>query len=164
MENAAGEAVDVEVYKEPVGGALSEAKATALDGLNVGLATAGGGGSGKLFEQVAGKVAAAEVVQEGKALANAGRTANKLKSEVGAEGHHSTFARDNNSNIYKYETYQKTSSGHFNPRKRFDGGKPDGSAGAPHNGISTPHVNGKTIPQDARPPKTYELPRNDRFQ
>ena len=59
VENDAGEAIDVEVYKEPRGGVLSELKATALDGLNVALSTAGGGGSGKLFEQVAGKTGVA---------------------------------------------------------------------------------------------------------
>ena len=34
--------------------------------------------------------------------------------------------------MFKYETYGKTKTGHFNPQKRFDGGKPDGTPGANH--------------------------------
>ncbi|WP_394331198.1 polymorphic toxin type 24 domain-containing protein [Chryseobacterium luteum] len=61
-----------------------------------------------------------------------GRGANKLQPNNEAVGAHTTFQRGTNGKIHKYETYEKTSSWHFNPTKRYDGGKPDGSPGAPH--------------------------------
>ena len=63
-------------------------------------------------------------------------------------------------NIYKYETYEKTKSGHFNPTKRFDGGQPNGLPGKPHNGVPTSYVyQGKNV----RPPNPSEIPNNPRF-
>ncbi|WP_162304976.1 hypothetical protein [Sphingobacterium olei] len=56
-----------------------------------------------------------------------------------------------------------TTTKHFNPVKRFDGGKKNGEPGAPHNGrIDTPHVQGKEI--EARKPTADELPENNRFK
>ena len=98
-----------------------------------------------------------------------GKASNKLSPDDQASGSHTTFERDFNGNIYKYETYEKTSSGHYNPVKRFDGGKPDGSSGAAHRNkqtkqkIPTPHVQGKTIPGGVRPAKPNEIPNNKRF-
>src|SRR5690606_12045664 len=61
-----------------------------------------------------------------------GRMNNKLESNPEAVGSHTTFQRGANGKIHKYETYERTSSGHFNPRRRYDVGKPDGSPGKPH--------------------------------
>ncbi len=97
------------------------------------------------------------------------KNSNKLKPDEKASGDHSSFTRDKDGNIYKYETYEKTSTGHNNPVKRFDGGKPDGTQGAPHinkstqESISTPHIQGKNIPGGARKPEPSELPNNKRF-
>ncbi len=94
---------------------------------------------------------------------------NKLKPDGDAKGDHTTFKRDDNGDIYKYETYEKTSTGHDNPVKRFDGGKPDGSPGQPHTNkqtkkdVPTPHVQGKKIPGGVRPAKPTEIPKNKRF-
>ena len=98
-----------------------------------------------------------------------GKAKNKLKPDDNASGDHTVFERDNNGNIYKYETYEKTKTGHNNPVKRFDGGKPDGSPGQPHTNkktkvdVPTPHVQGKTVPDGARPAKPDEIPNNKRF-
>jgi len=49
--------------------------------------------------------------------------------------------------------------------KRYDGGKPDGSAGAPHvnkqtgESTPTPHVQGKGVPGGVRPAETWEIPK-----
>ena len=55
----------------------------------------------------------------------------------------------------------------FNPVKRFDGGRKDGTEGASHrdsNGvpIPTPHVNLKG--GDVRVPEDDEFPNNERFR
>ena len=59
-----------------------------------------------------------------------GRTANKLSPKADADGNHSTFARDNDGNIYKYEEYKKVENPagdvFWDKVKRFDGGKMDG--------------------------------------
>jgi len=94
-----------------------------------------------------------------------GRASNKLKRDPQATGDHSTFRRGDNGQIYKYETYEKTKTGHFNPVKRYDGGRPDGTPGAPHvnsvtqQAIPTPHVQGKNIPGGVRAPKPGEIPK-----
>jgi len=94
-----------------------------------------------------------------------GRGANKLEPNREAVGDHTTFQRGTNGKIHKYETYEKTSSGHFNPIKRYDGGKPDGSPGKPHvnkktgESIPTPHVQGKNIPGGARAAEPKDIPR-----
>jgi RHS repeat-associated protein len=94
-----------------------------------------------------------------------GRGANKLEPNREAVGDHTTFQRGTNGKIHKYETYEKTNSGHFNPTKRYDGGKPDGSPGAPHvnkktgESIPTPHVQGKNVPGGARAAEPNEIPR-----
>ncbi|MDO5614806.1 MAG: polymorphic toxin type 24 domain-containing protein [Cruoricaptor ignavus] len=96
-----------------------------------------------------------------------GKMSNKLTPNKEAAGDHSSFSRDKNGNIYKYETYEKTKTGHFNPTKRFDGGKPDGSSGSPHidkksgQSVTTPHVQDKS--GNTRKPTNDELPRNKRF-
>jgi RHS repeat-associated protein len=93
-----------------------------------------------------------------------GKAVNKLKPDPLATGNHTTFKTNNMGKVYKYETYKQTNSGHFNPVKRFDGGKPDGSAGAAHvnkktkQAIPTPHVQGKDIPGGVRPASPYEIP------
>ena len=95
------------------------------------------------------------------------RSTNKLAPDPDSKGDHSSYERDENGNIYKYETYEKTNTGNDNPVKRFDGGKKDGSKGAPHvnnktgEEVPTPHVQGKKIP--VRPPTEDEIPKNKRF-
>lgn len=97
------------------------------------------------------------------------KATNKLKPDPASKGDHSTYSRDNDGNIYKYETYEKTKSGHNNPVKRFDGGKPDGTSGTPHTNkktgekFPTPHTQGKSIPGGARKPTPDEIPNNKRF-
>ena len=90
---------------------------------------------------------------------------------------HSTFKRDDNGpggpgtgNIYKYEEWKgnERNPNGYDTQKRFDGGKPDGSAGSPHKtkqgqDIPTPHVQGRGVPQGARAPTPNELPNNSRF-
>ena len=97
------------------------------------------------------------------------KTANKLGPNKRASGDHTTFGRDKDGNVYKYETYEKTKTGHFNPIKRFDGGKKDRSAGKPHvnkntgEAVPTPHVQGKKISGGVRAPRPDEIPNNKRF-
>lgn len=98
-----------------------------------------------------------------------GKVSHKLSPDDQASGNHTTFKHDNYGHIYKYETYEKTSSGHYNPVKRFDGGKPDGSPGRSHINkqtrveIPTPHIQGKRVPGGARVAKPSEIPNNKRF-
>jgi hypothetical protein len=97
-----------------------------------------------------------------------GKGKNKLKTDPDAEGDHTVFRRDDNGDIYKYETYELTKNGYYNPEIRFDGGKPDGTSGAPHvnkktlDAVPTPHVQGKRV--DVRPPTLSETPNNKRFK
>lgn len=92
------------------------------------------------------------------------RNKNKLKFDKDAVGDHTVFKRGDKGRIYKYETYEKTKTGNFNPTKRYDGGKPDGSAGTPHKkrktgeSIPTPHVQGKDVPGGVRPAQPNEIP------
>jgi RHS repeat-associated protein len=94
-----------------------------------------------------------------------GRGKNKLEPNPEAEGDHSTFEYDNNGGTYKYETYKKVQNPKgqtfFDKVKRFDGGKPNGEPGAPHNGVETPHVQPKG--GATRVPKVEEVPNNPRF-
>ena len=98
-----------------------------------------------------------------------GREKNKLEPDKEAKGDHTTFKRDDNGNVFKYQLWkenERNPNGGFDAGKRFDGGKPDGSAGKPHinkktgQPISTPHVNEK---KGARIPGPAELPQNSRF-
>ncbi|SDI19727.1 toxin 24 [Chryseobacterium taeanense] len=95
------------------------------------------------------------------------RGSNKLSPNKDASGDHTSFDRDVNGNIYKYETYEKTKSGHFNPTKRFDGGQKGGTPGAPHidkttkKPVTTPHVQTK---KETRKPTPDETLKNSRFQ
>ncbi|EMS83770.1 hypothetical protein LEP1GSC073_0586, partial [Leptospira noguchii str. Cascata] len=115
----------------------------------------------------------------GKSDIGSTRSSNKLtpykdnpndKIKASGVGHHTSFKRDKDGNIFKYETYGKTKTGHFDPKKRFDGGQPDGSQGRTHTNsitkkdISTPHIQGKNISGGVRDPRSNELPNNPRFQ
>ncbi|WP_244265096.1 SpvB/TcaC N-terminal domain-containing protein [Leptospira alexanderi] len=115
----------------------------------------------------------------GKSDLGSTRSSNKLapykdnpgdKIKASAVGDHTSFKRDKDGNIFKYETYEKTKTGHFDPKVRFDGGQPDGSRGRTHtNSITkedhgTPHVQGKNISGGVRDPSSNELPNNPRFQ
>ncbi|AVV80773.1 Virulence plasmid 65kDa B protein [Leptospira santarosai] len=115
----------------------------------------------------------------GKSDIGSTRSSNKLapykdspndKIKASGVGHHTSFKQDKDGNIYKYETYGKTKTGHFDPKKRFDGGQPDGSIGKPHTNkitekvYGTPHVQGKNISGGVRDPRSNELPNNPRFQ
>jgi RHS repeat-associated protein len=78
---------------------------------------------------------------------------------------HSTFKRDENTDIYKYEEWQPNPK---NPNKwdseqRFDGGKPDGSPGAPHNGVPTPQMQRSKKNGGTTPAQPNEIPKNKRF-
>lgn len=103
-------------------------------------------------------------VAGGPRSSNMGKGANKLRSDPKATGSHTSFKTGTNGKVYKYETYEKTESGYFNPVKRYDGGKPDGSPGAPHvnkitkEAVPTPHVQGKRIPGGVRPAFPMEIP------
>ncbi|MBC8156253.1 MAG: hypothetical protein H7Z72_25485 [Bacteroidetes bacterium] len=94
-----------------------------------------------------------------------GKGKNRLEPNKDAQGDHSVYERDKNGNVYKYKTYEKTSSGHNNPTGRYDGGKPDGTPGAPHvnkktkKPIPTPHMQGKHIPGGVRPAEPFEIPK-----
>ena len=117
--------------------------------------------NGVKMEHIEGLAAVALIHKAG------GKMSNKLTPNKEAVGDHSSYSRDKSGNIYKYETYEKTKTGHFNPTKRFDGGKPDGSSGNPHidkksgQSVTTPHVQDKS--GNARKPTNDELPRNKRF-
>lgn len=110
------------------------------------------------------------VVNDAGDVKKRGKAANKLEADPEAKGSHTTFKRDDNGDVYKYETYEKTSSGHDDPTLRFDGGNPDGSPGAPHTNtitkedISTPHVQGKSIRGGVRAAESGDLPNNKRFK
>jgi RHS repeat-associated protein len=101
------------------------------------------------------------------------RDNNKLKPDKNAEGDHSTYKRDKNGNIYKYEEWKPNSQNPngFDSQKRFDGGQANGTPGRPEfnkttgNTVPTPHVQGppKVIPEGVRPPNPNELPNNTRF-
>jgi hypothetical protein len=98
-----------------------------------------------------------------------GRGSNNLKPDQNAQGDHSTFQRDDNGDIYKYQEWNQNDrnpSG-YDAGKRFDGGTPDGKPGAEHYNkktgefVPTPHVQeGKTV----RPANSNELPDNSRFK
>jgi RHS repeat-associated protein len=102
-------------------------------------------------------------------------TNNKLRPDSEADGDHTRLKRDDNGDVFKYETYKqvhkdpKTGQKYYDPQKRFDGGKPDGTQGAPHNGVETPHLQGKTVRKetgttDVRRPTSSETPNNSRFR
>lgn len=97
---------------------------------------------------------------------SSGKQKNKLTPDEKATGDHTSFARDNNGDIYKYQENKQVQnpSGQtfWDKGKRFDGGKPDGSPGAPHNGKPTPHINEKD--GSTRPPTPAETPNNKRFK
>ncbi|MEM7370471.1 MAG: DUF6443 domain-containing protein [Bacteroidota bacterium] len=109
-------------------------------------------------------------LNNGTSVRNTGKMKNKLKFDEDAVAVHSTFKRDKNTDIYKYETYEQTVIGRYRPTHRFDGGKFDGSPGTPHKNsetkvdIPTPHVQGKNELGGVRPAKPEELPNNKRFK
>jgi len=105
------------------------------------------------------------------AAATRGRGKNKLRGREDAAGPHSSFARDKDGHIFKYETYNigDDTNWHIVPIFRFDGGAPDGSPGNPHRNrsgekVSTPHVQGKTVDAEVRRPTNQETPNNARFE
>ena len=95
---------------------------------------------------------------------------NNLEPNQDADGAHSTFQRDNNGNIFKWELWTPNSRNpnNFDGGGRFDGGKPDGSAGTPHfdkktgQWVQTPHMNFPD--KSARAPNSDELPDNERIK
>lgn len=89
------------------------------------------------------------------------RSTNKLMPDPEATGDHTVFKRGDKDQIYKYQTYEKTRTGNYNPTIRYDGGKPDGSPGAPHKNIPTPHVQGKAIKGGTRIPTSKETPKKN---
>jgi len=94
-----------------------------------------------------------------------GRGKNHLKHDDEATGDHFTFKQDDFGDVYKYQEFKvnpKNPKG-FQPGKRFDGGKPDGSPGTPHSGVPTPHMQDKPKGK-ARKPEPNEIPDNKRFK
>ncbi|MGN7825073.1 RHS repeat-associated core domain-containing protein, partial [Chitinophaga sp. 22536] len=100
------------------------------------------------------------------------RNTNKLEPNKDAGANHTTFLRDKDGNIYKYEEWKENprNPNRFDTQKRFDGGTKDGTPGADHHGLPTPHMNQKKDPQGnkmpnkgARIPTGNEFPRNNRF-
>ncbi|MEM7187000.1 MAG: hypothetical protein AAF466_10105 [Bacteroidota bacterium] len=98
---------------------------------------------------------------------NNSRTKNKLNPVKEAVGDHTVFKRNNNNQVYKYETYNKGRNGNFDPRKRFDGGNPDGTPGKAHinkttkKPVTTPHVQGKSVEGGVRKPQPKEIPKGN---
>ncbi|MBC9929137.1 DUF6443 domain-containing protein [Chitinophaga qingshengii] len=100
-----------------------------------------------------------------------GRSTNKLEPDQGAAGDHTTFQRDKDGNVYKYEEWKENprNPNRFDNKKRFDGGTKEGTPGTDHNKLPTPHMNqkkdaqGKKLPGGARIPTGNEFPRNNRF-
>jgi RHS repeat-associated protein len=91
------------------------------------------------------------------------KSKNKLEPNKEAEGDHSTFQRGEDGKIHKYETYKKEKGTNFSSKKRYDGGKPDGSQGKPHidkktgKEIDTPHINEPG--GNVRKPNPSEIPK-----
>ena len=116
-------------------------------------------------EEIGFLVGSVTVVVAAAVTVNKGRGKNRLRRNDSAIGDHSSYGRDNNGNIFKYETYNAGRS-----EKRFDGGKPDGSDGRPHinkktrKQVPTPHVTGRNIEGGVRHPVPEEIPNNDRFK
>ncbi|MCG6168925.1 RHS repeat-associated core domain-containing protein [Leptospira sanjuanensis] len=115
----------------------------------------------------------------GKSDVGSTRSSNKLapykdnpndKIKASEVGDHTSFKRDKDGNIYKYETYEKTKTGHFDPKVRGDAGQWDGSPGKAHTNsstgkkITTPHIQGKEIPNGVRKPLPGETPNNSRWK
>jgi RHS repeat-associated protein len=94
------------------------------------------------------------------------RSSNKLQPDKEATGDHTTYKRDENGNVYKYQEWSKNDKNPngFDAGKRYDGGKANGQPGAPHvnkttgEAVPTPHVQGKDIPGGVRPAKSEEIP------
>ena len=147
-------AVSMAVYRSPVVKKAAAPKAA-------------GGSSGGGKKAGAKKPSRADGVKAGNS--NSGKGSNKLRPDKSAEGSHTTYGRDKDGNVFKYETYEvheRDGKKFFNPKKRFDGGKPDGTPGQPHKNkltgedVPTPHVQGKDIPGGVREPKPSEVPTN----
>ncbi|EKO13455.1 RHS repeat-associated core domain protein, partial [Leptospira kirschneri str. H1] len=115
----------------------------------------------------------------GKSDIGSTRSSNKLapykdnpgdKIKASAVGDHTSFKRDKDGNIFKYETYEKTKTGHFDPKVRGDGGQWDGRPGKAHENsvtgekLNTPHIQGKDIPGGVRKPLPGETPNNPRWR
>nr|WP_235596375.1 RHS repeat-associated core domain-containing protein [Leptospira weilii] len=115
----------------------------------------------------------------GKSDLGSTRSSNKLapykdspgdKIKASAVGDHTSFKRDKDGNIYKYETYEKTKTGYFDPKIRGDGGQWDGRPGKAHENsvtgekLNTPHIQGKDIPGGVRKPLPGETPNNPRWR
>ncbi|MFT3675504.1 MAG: DUF6443 domain-containing protein [Chitinophagaceae bacterium] len=98
------------------------------------------------------------------------RSSNTLEPDPEAQGDHVSYMRDKKGDIYKYQEWKKNDRNpkKFDAGKRFDGGKKDGSPGAPHRDkktgetLETPHVNERG--GKARRPEPNEIPNNKRFQ
>ncbi len=127
---------------------------------------------GKYLQKTLGKLKSYYKRSFNKQVGKSNRISNKLAPDPEALGDHSSFARDKDGNIFKYQEFTenpKNPSG-FDAGKRFDGGKADGLPGKPHidkntkQPVPTPHVQGKNVPGGVRPPKSDELPNNDRFR
>ncbi|MEE1962004.1 hypothetical protein V1387_04850 [Allomuricauda taeanensis] len=99
------------------------------------------------------------------------RTSNKLLpikkkngDNIDATGDHTVYKKGYDGSVYKYETYEQVHRNNYNPVKRYDGGKPDGSPGASHTNkkgeqIKTPHVQGKSVKEGVRPAQKDEIPK-----
>ncbi|MGN7823340.1 DUF6443 domain-containing protein [Chitinophaga sp. 22536] len=90
----------------------------------------------------------------------------------GPAGDHTSFKRDKNGDVYKYQEFNQNSrSPHgFEPGRRFDSGSADGRPGADHTNkktgvkFPTPHINNDpNTPGGARAPEPNEFPNNQRF-
>ena len=107
-----------------------------------------------------------------KPVGKSNRISNKLAPDPEALGDHSSFARDKEGNIFKYQEFTENPRNPkgFDAGKRFDGGKPDGTHGSAHTNkisgedVPTPHVQGKDIPGRVRPARPDEIPKNKRYK
>ncbi|NML40134.1 hypothetical protein HHL17_23245 [Chitinophaga sp. G-6-1-13] len=131
--------------------------------------TSNGGASTATQEQSAGSTPQQNKPEDNEKTK---RSTNKLEADQKADANHSTFLRDKDGNIYKYEEWKENpqNPNRFDTQKRFDGGAKDGTPGADHHGLPTPHMNQKKDSQGnkmpnkgARIPTGNEFPRNNRF-
>jgi RHS repeat-associated protein len=101
------------------------------------------------------------------------RSTNKLEPDTeNTTEDHSTFKRDENGDIYKYQEWKRNDKNPktgFEGGKRFDGGRKNGKPGTPHHNkktgedVPTPHINDPKYPGGVRKAGSNEKPDNNRF-
>jgi RHS repeat-associated protein len=170
-------------WGQTTGDALAATAGLVETGIGGGVTLASGGGAAP----VGVPLAAHGIMTTGFGLSNLSKDFQKLNSagsEEGgsrgpdklepdkekAQGDHSTFERDNNGDIYKYQEWHVNplNPHGFDDGKFFDGGKPNGEPGSPHfdkqtnTYVPTPHVYNNS--KSTTPATPSQLPDNNRFK